>query len=181
MADLYQHYLDTISPALKEKFGYENVMQVPRIQKVTLNMGVGDAVADKKVMEHAVGDMTLISGQKPDVRIARKSIAGFKIRDGMPIGCKVTLRRKRMYEFLERLVSVAIPRTRDFRGLNAKSFDGRGNFSMGVTEQIIFAEIDYDKIDKIRGLDICITTSANTNEEALALLRGFNFPFRDVS
>ena len=181
MADLYQHYLDTISPTLKEKFGYENVMQVPRIQKITLNMGVGDAVADKKVMEHAVGDMTLISGQKPDVRIAKKSIAGFKIRDGMPIGCKVTLRRKRMYEFLERLVSIAIPRTRDFRGLNAKSFDGRGNFSMGVTEQIIFAEIDYDKIDKIRGLDICITTSANTNEEALALLRGFNFPFRDVS
>jgi len=181
MADLYQHYLDTVSPALKEKFGYENVMQIPRIKKITLNMGVGDAVADKKVMEHAVGDMTLISGQKPDVRIARKSIAAFKIRDGMPIGCKVTLRRKRMYEFLERLVSIAIPRTRDFRGLNSKSFDGRGNFSMGVTEQIIFAEIDYDKIDKIRGLDICITTSANTNEEALALLRGFNFPFRDVS
>ena len=181
MADLYQHYLDTVSPALKEKFGYENVMQIPRIKKITLNMGVGDAVADKKVMEHAVGDMTLISGQKPDVRIARKSIAAFKIRDGMPIGCKVTLRRKRMYEFLERLVSIAIPRTRDFRGLNSKSFDGRGNFSMGVTEQIIFAEIDYDKIDKIRGMDICITTSANTNEEALALLRGFNFPFRDVS
>ena len=181
MTDLYQNYLDTISPALTEKFGYENVMQVPRIQKITLNMGVGDAVADKKVMEHAVSDMTLISGQKPDVRLARKSIAAFKIRDAMPIGCKVTLRRKRMYEFLERLVSIAIPRTRDFRGLNAKSFDGRGNFSMGVTEQIIFAEIDYDKIDKIRGMDICITTSANTNEEALALLRGFNFPFRDVN
>ncbi len=181
MTDLYQHYRDTISPALTEKFGYENVMQVPRIEKITLNMGVGDAVADKKVMEHAVSDMTLISGQKPDVRLSRKSIAGFKIRDGMPIGCKVTLRRERMYEFLERLVTIAIPRTRDFRGLNAKAFDGRGNFSMGVTEQIIFAEIDYDKIDKIRGMDICITTSANTNEEALALLRGFNFPFRDVS
>jgi large subunit ribosomal protein L5 len=181
MTDLYQNYLDTISPALTEKFGYENVMQVPRIQKITLNMGVGDAVADKKVMEHAVSDMTLISGQKPDVRLARKSIAAFKIRDAMPIGCKVTLRRKRMYEFLERLVSIAIPRTRDFRGLNSKSFDGRGNFSMGVTEQIIFAEIDYDKIDKIRGMDICITTSAKTNEEALALLRAFNFPFRDVN
>ncbi|MBV1907386.1 MAG: 50S ribosomal protein L5 [Pseudomonadales bacterium] len=181
MADLYQHYRDTISPALQEQFGYKNVLQIPRIEKVTLNMGVGDAVADKKVMEHAVSDMTLITGQKPDVRIARKSIAGFKIRDGMPIGCKVTLRRKRMYEFIERLVSIAIPRTRDFRGLNAKSFDGRGNFSMGVTEQIIFAEIDYDKIDKIRGLDICVTTSANSNEEALALLRGFNFPFKDVS
>ena len=181
MTDLYQHYRDTISPALTEKFGYENVMQVPHIEKITLNMGVGDAVADKKVMEHAVSDMTLISGQKPDVRLSRKSIAGFKIRDGMPIGCKVTLRRKRMYEFLERLVSIAIPRTRDFRGLNARAFDGRGNFSMGVTEQIIFAEIDYDKIDKIRGMDICITTSANTNEEALALLRGFNFPFRDVN
>jgi large subunit ribosomal protein L5 len=181
MTDLYQNYLDTISPALTEKFGYENVMQVPRIEKITLNMGVGDAVADKKVMEHAVSDMTLISGQKPDVRLARKSIAAFKIRDAMPIGCKVTLRRKRMYEFLERLVSIAIPRTRDFRGLNSKSFDGRGNFSMGVTEQIIFAEIDYDKIDKIRGMDICITTSAKTNEEALALLRAFNFPFRDVN
>jgi large subunit ribosomal protein L5 len=181
MTDLYQNYLDTISPALTEKFGYENVMQVPHIEKITLNMGVGDAVADKKVMEHAVSDMTLISGQKPDVRLARKSIAAFKIRDAMPIGCKVTLRRKRMYEFLERLVSIAIPRTRDFRGLNSKSFDGRGNFSMGVTEQIIFAEIDYDKIDKIRGMDICITTSANTNEEALALLRAFNFPFRDVN
>jgi large subunit ribosomal protein L5 len=181
MTDLYQNYLDTISPALTEKFGYENVMQVPRIEKITLNMGVGDAVADKKVMEHAVSDMTLISGQKPDVRLARKSIAAFKIRDAMPIGCKVTLRRKRMYEFLERLVSIAIPRTRDFRGLNSKSFDGRGNFSMGVTEQIIFAEIDYDKIDKIRGMDICITTSAKTNEEALALLKAFNFPFRDVN
>ena len=181
MADLYQHYRETIAPKLKEQFGYSNIMQIPRIEKITLNMGVGDAVADKKVMEHAVSDMTLIAGQKPDVRIARKSIAGFKIRDGMPIGCKVTLRRKRMYEFLERLVSIAIPRTRDFRGLNAKSFDGRGNYSMGVTEQIIFAEIDYDKIDKIRGLDINITTSANTNEEALALLRGFNFPFRGES
>jgi len=181
MANLHQHYLDTVAPALKEEFGYANVMQIPRIEKITLNMGVGDAVADKKVMEHAVSDMTLIAGQKPDVRIARKSIAGFKIRDGMPIGCRVTLRRTRMYEFLERLVAIAIPRTRDFRGLNAKAFDGRGNYSMGVTEQIIFPEIDYDKIDKIRGLNISIVTTANTNEEALALLKGFQFPFRETN
>jgi len=181
MSNLFKQYQSTIAPALKEKFGYTNPMQIPKIEKITLNMGVGDAVADKKVMEHAANDLMLIAGQKPEVRNARKSIAAFKIRDGMPIGCKVTLRRKRMYDFLERLVSIAIPRTRDFRGLSPKSFDGRGNYSMGVTEQIIFPEIDYDKIDKIRGLNISITTSANTNEEALELLRGFNFPFREMN
>ena len=178
MANLQERYINEIRPKLKEELGLDNIMQVPRIEKVTLNMGVGEAVGDRKIMEHAVGDMTLISGQKPVVRNARKSEAGFKIREGWPIGCKVTLRRQRMYEFVERLISIAIPRTRDFRGLNPKAFDGRGNYSMGVTEQIIFAEIDYDKIDKIRGLNITVTTSAATNEHGLALLRAFNFPFR---
>jgi len=153
-------------------------MQVPRIEKITLNMGLGEAVADKKVLEHATADMTAIAGQKPIVTVARKSVAGFKIREGYPIGCKVTLRGERMWEFLERLISIAIPRIRDFRGLNAKSFDGRGNYSMGVREQIIFPEIDFDKVDKVRGMDITITTSAGTDEEARALLSAFNFPFR---
>lgn len=161
-----------------EKFGYQSVMQVPRIEKITLNMGVGEAVADKKVMEFAVGDMQKIAGQKPIVTYARKSVAGFKIRDGWPVGCKVTLRRERMYEFLDRLINISIPRIRDFRGLPAKSFDGRGNFNMGVKEQIIFPEIDYDKIDTLRGMDITITTSAKNDDEGRALLEGFNFPFK---
>jgi large subunit ribosomal protein L5 len=163
---------------MMEQFGYDNVMQVPKITKIALNMGVGEAVADKKVMDRAVGDMTAIAGQKPVVTNARKSVASFKIRDGWPVGCKVTLRRERMYEFLDRLVNVAIPRIRDFRGLNRRSFDGRGNYSMGVKEQIMFPEIDYDKIDMIRGLDVTIATTAKSNEEALALLQAFNFPFR---
>ncbi len=166
-------------PALMEKFSYKSVMQVPRITKITLNMGLGEAVGDKKVIEHAMSDLAKISGQKPIVTKARKSIAGFKIRDGWPIGSKVTLRRERMYEFLDRLVNVAIPRIRDFRGLSAKAFDGRGNYSMGVREQIIFPEIEYDKIDALRGLDITITTSARTDEEGRALLQAFNFPFRN--
>lgn len=178
MAELYQRYLQEIRPRLKEELGCANIMQVPRLQKVTLNMGVGEAVSDRKVLDHAVGDLRLISGQQPEVRLARKSEAGFKIRAGWPIGCKVTLRSERMYEFIERLISIAVPRIRDFRGLNPRSFDGRGNFSMGVTEQIVFPEIDYDKIDKIRGLDIAITSSARTDAEGLALLRAFNFPFR---
>ncbi|MBT7334208.1 MAG: 50S ribosomal protein L5 [Gammaproteobacteria bacterium] len=178
MSKLYQTYINEIRPQLKDELGLNNIMSVPRIEKVTLNMGVGDAVADRKVMDSAVADMTAIAGQQPIVCNARKSEAGFKIREGWPIGCKVTLRRERMFEFIERLVSIAIPRIRDFRGLNPKSFDGRGNFSMGVTEQIVFAEIDYDKIDKIRGLNVCITTSAETNEHALALLKAFKFPFR---
>jgi len=176
--DLYELYKTEIHGKLAKELNITNPMQVPRLEKVTLNMGVGEAASDRKVMDAAVGDMTLIAGQKPQVRMARKSEAGFKIREGWPVGCKVTLRRARMYEFLDRLVGIAIPRMRDFRGLNPKAFDGRGNFSMGVTEQIIFAEIDYDKIDKIRGMDITITTSAQSNEEALALLRAFNFPFR---
>ena len=179
MVNLYQRYVEEIRPLLKTEGGYANVMQVPRLVKVTLNMGVGDAVGDRKIMENAVADMALISGQKPVVTLARKSEAGFKIREGWPIGCKVTLRQARMYEFLERLVGIAIPRIRDFRGLNPKSFDGRGSFSMGITEQIVFPEIDYDKIDKIRGLNITVTTTANTDAEALALLRAFNFPFRN--
>ena len=179
MANLQQFYVDEVRPKLKEQFGYANIMQVPRLEKVTLNMGVGDAVADRKVMDNAVSDMSLIAGQKPIICNARKSEAGFKIREGWPIGCKVTLRRARMYEFVDRLISIAIPRMRDFRGLNPRSFDGRGSFSMGVTEQIIFPEIDYDKIDKIRGLNVTVTTSARTNEEGLALLRAFNFPFRN--
>jgi large subunit ribosomal protein L5 len=179
MARLQNVYKDTIVNQLKDKFGYQSVMQVPRIEKITLNMGVGEALADKKVMENAVGDMTKIAGQKPVVTKARKSVAGFKIREGYPIGCKVTLRNQRMYEFLDRLISVAIPRIRDFRGLNGKSFDGRGNYSMGVKEQIIFPEIDYDKIDALRGMDITITTTAKTDEEARALLQAFNFPFKN--
>jgi large subunit ribosomal protein L5 len=164
---------------LREKFGYQSAMQVPRIEKITLNMGVGEAVADKKVLDNAVGDLTKIAGQKPVVTKARKSIAAFKIRTGYPIGCKVTLRGKRMYEFLDRLVTVAIPRIRDFRGISARSFDGRGNFNMGVREQIIFPEIEYDKIDAIRGLNITITTTAKNDEEARALLTAFRFPFRN--
>jgi large subunit ribosomal protein L5 len=179
MANLHQQYLDQIRPQLQQELGIKNIMQVPRLEKVTLNMGVGEAIADRKVMESAVSDMTLIAGQKPVVQNARKSEAGFKIRAGFPNGCKVTLRQSRMYEFVERLISIAIPRMRDFRGLNPRSFDGRGNFAMGIQEQIVFPEIDYDKIDKIRGLDIAITTSARTNEEGLALLRAFNFPFRN--
>jgi large subunit ribosomal protein L5 len=163
-----------------EQFSYKNVMEVPRLVKVTLNMGVGEAVGDKKIMDNAVSDMTLISGQKPVVNNARKSEAGFKIREGYPVGCKVTLRHHRMYEFVERLVGIAIPRMRDFRGLNPRSFDGRGNFSMGVTEQIIFPEVDYDKIDTIRGMDVTVTTTARTNAEGLALLKAFSFPFREA-
>jgi len=178
MERLRAQYLESVVPALKEKFQYANVMEVPRITKVTLNMGLGDAVADKKVIEHALSDMTAIAGQKPVVTKARKSIAAFKIRDGYPIGCKVTLRRGRMYEFLDRLINVAIPRIRDFRGFSPRAFDGRGNFSLGVKEQIIFPEIDYDRIDKIRGMDITITTNAKSDEEAKALLQAFRFPFR---
>jgi len=179
MSRLQDFYKETVVPELKEKFSYGNIMEVPRVTKITLNMGVGEAVGDKKVMDRAVGDMTAITGQKPIVTNARKSVASFKIRDGWPVGCKVTLRRERMYEFLDRLVNIAIPRIRDFRGLNRRSFDGRGNYSMGVKEQIMFPEIDYDQIDAIRGMDITITTTAKTDEEALALLQAFNFPFRD--
>ena len=178
MARLQDFYKESVIPKLKDQFGYKSVMEVPRITKITLNMGVGDAVGDKKIMEHAVADMTKISGQKPIVNNARKSVAGFKIREGWPIGCKVTLRSERMFEFLDRLVSIAIPRIRDFRGLNPKSFDGRGNYSMGVREQIIFPEIEYDKIDKLRGMDITITTTAKTDEEGRALLAAFNFPIK---
>jgi large subunit ribosomal protein L5 len=179
MARLKEHYRDTVVNQLKERFEYKSVMEVPRITKITLNMGLGEAVADKKIIDNAVGDMVKISGQKPVVTLARKSVAGFKIRDGWPIGCKVTLRSERMYEFLDRLINIAIPRIRDFRGLNGKSFDGRGNYSMGVKEQIIFPEIDYDKIDALRGMDITITTTAKTDEEARALLEAFNFPFKN--
>lgn len=178
MARLKDLYNKEIAPKLKTELGLANVMEVPRITKITLNMGVGEAVGDKKVLENAVGDLTKISGQKVVVTAARKSIAGFKIREDWPIGCKVTLRKDRMYEFLDRLVTIAIPRIRDFRGISPKQFDGRGNFSMGVTEQIIFPEIDYDKVDKIRGLDICITTTARTDDEGRALLKAFNFPFK---
>ncbi len=178
MERLRAQYLESVVPALKEKFQYQNVMEVPRITKVTLNMGLGDAVADKKVIDHALSDMTAIAGQKPVVTKARKSIAAFKIRDGYPIGCKVTLRRGRMYEFLDRLINVAIPRIRDFRGFSPRAFDGRGNYSLGVKEQIIFPEIDYDRIDKIRGMDITITTNAKSDAEAKALLEAFRFPFR---
>lgn len=179
MTQLYEKYKNEVMPQLLENLHCDNTMEVPRIVKVTLNMGVGEAVVDRKAIDSALADMTLISGQKPLICNARKSVAGFKIRDGYPIGCKVTLRKGRMYDFVERLVSVAIPRIRDFRGLNPRSFDGRGNFSMGLAEQIVFAEIDYDKIDKIRGLDICITTSAKNDEEGLALLKALNFPFRE--
>ena len=178
MAKLHDFYKDTVVADLQKQFGYKSVMQVPRIEKITLNMGVGEAISDKKVLEHATNDLTAISGQKPVTTVARKSVAGFKIREGYPIGTKVTLRGERMWEFLERLISISIPRIRDFRGLNPKSFDGRGNYSMGVREQIIFPEIEYDKIDKIRGLDITITTSAKDNEEGLALLSAFEFPFK---
>ncbi len=178
MASLKDKYRDELAPKLKEELGLDNVMEVPRITKITLNMGVGEAVGDKKVMENAVADMTKIAGQKPVVTVARKSIAGFKIRDGWPIGCKVTLRRERMYEFLERLISIAIPRVRDFRGISPKSFDGRGNFAMGVSEQIIFPEINYDEVDTLRGMDITITTTARTDDEGRALLRAFNFPLK---
>ena len=178
MARLKDFYHDTVVKQLREQFGYKNDMQIPRITKVTLNMGVGEAVADRKVMEHAVADMTKIAGQKPIVVKARKSVAGFKVREGWPIGCKVTLRREQMYEFLDRLINIAIPRIRDFRGMNPKAFDGRGNYNMGVREQIIFPEIDYDKIDALRGMDITFTTTANTDEEGRALLAAFNFPFR---
>jgi large subunit ribosomal protein L5 len=179
MARLQEQYRNTIVKQLMERFGYTSAMQVPRVTKITLNMGLGEAVGDKKVIEHAVEDMAKMCGQKPIVTYSKNSIAGFKIREGWPIGCKVTLRRKHMYEFLDRLISISIPRIRDFRGLNPKSFDGRGNYSMGVKEQIIFPEIDYDKIDMLRGLDITITTTAKTNEEAKALLEGFKFPFRN--
>jgi len=178
MTRLQDHYKETVVPALVEKFGYKSVMEVPRIEKITLNMGVGEAVGDKKNMEFAVNDMTAIAGQHPIVTKARKSVAGFKIRDGWPIGCKVTLRRDRMYEFLDRLINIAMPRIRDFRGVSGKSFDGRGNYSMGVKEQIIFPEVEYDKVDTLRGMDITITTTARTDEEGRALLDGFNFPFK---
>lgn len=178
MARLKTRYNEDIVKNLQKEFGYKSVMQVPRITKITLNMGVGEAATDKKVVTNAVEDMTWIAGQKPVVTKVRKSIAGFKIREGWPIGCKVTLRKKRMYEFLERLIYIALPRVRDFRGLNAKSFDGRGNYSLGIQEQIVFPEIDYDKTAGIRGLDITITTTAKTDEEAKALLEAFNFPLK---
>ena len=178
MAKFKELYQNELVAQLKEELSLSNVMEVPRITKITLNMGVGEALGDKKVLEHAVSDLEKISGQKVVVTKARKSIAGFKVREDWPIGCKVTLRAERMYEFLERLVSIAIPRVRDFRGISPKQFDGRGNFSMGVTEQIIFPEIEYDKVDKLRGLDICITTTARNDEEGRALLKAFNFPFK---
>ncbi|MDD2700307.1 MAG: 50S ribosomal protein L5 [Sideroxydans sp.] len=179
MARLNQFYKETVAPQLMKQFGYKSVMEVPRIEKITLNMGVGEAVADKKVMDHAVSDMTKIAGQKPVVTKSKKSIAGFKIRENYPVGCKVTLRRERMFEFLDRLVTVAIPRIRDFRGISGKSFDGRGNYNMGVKEQIIFPEIEYDKIDALRGMNITITTTAKTDEEARALLMAFKFPLKN--
>ncbi|WP_010676324.1 50S ribosomal protein L5 [Actinobacillus pleuropneumoniae] len=178
MAKLHDYYRDQVVNELKAKFNYSSVMQVPRIEKITLNMGVGEALTDKKLLDNAVADLTAISGQKPLITKARKSVAGFKIRQGYPIGCKVTLRGERMWEFFERLITIAVPRIRDFRGLNAKSFDGRVNYSMGVREQIIFSEIDYDKADRGRGLDITITTTAKSDEEGQALLAAFNFPFR---
>ncbi len=179
MARLKQYYNEVVVPQLMNQFSYQSTMQVPKITKITLNMGVGESVADKKVLNFALDDMTRISGQKPVTTLARKSIAGFKIREGWPIGCKVTLRRQRMYEFLDRLVSVTLPRVRDFRGLSAKSFDGTGNYSFGLNEQIVFPEIDFDKIDTIRGLDISISTTAKTDAEAKALLEAFNFPLKD--
>lgn len=178
MSRLQQVYKDTVVKQLQDQFQYKSAMEVPKITKITLNMGVGEAIGDRKVIEHAVSDMAKIAGQKPIVTKARKSIAGFKVREDWPLGCKVTLRRQRMYEFLDRLISVAIPRIRDFRGLNGKSFDGRGNYSMGVKEQIMFPEIDYDKVDALRGLDITITTTARTDEEGRALLAAFNFPIK---
>lgn len=178
MARLKELYKSEVVAKLQEQFGYKNVMQVPRISKVTLNMGIGDATSDKKLVDSALVDLEQLSGQKPIVTLARKSVAGFKVREGWPIGCKVTMRADRMWEFLDRLVDISIPRVRDFRGLNPKSFDGRGNYSMGVREQIIFPEIEYDKVDRIRGLDITITTTAGTNEEGLALLSALQFPFK---
>jgi large subunit ribosomal protein L5 len=179
MSRLQQFYKDTVVQKLMDERGYKNVMQVPRIEKITINMGVGEAIGDKKVIENALADMEKISGQKPVTTLARKSVASFKVRDGYPIGCKVTLRKERMYEFLDRLISVAIPRIRDFRGMSSKAFDGRGNYNMGVKEQIIFPEIEYEKIDALRGMDINITTSATNNEDARALLAAFNFPFKN--
>ncbi len=178
MARLEDYYKETVVPKLIEKFGYKNIMEVPKLSKITLNMGVGEAVGNKKVMEHATADMAKIAGQKPIVTLAKKSVAGFKIRDGWPVGCKVTLRRDRMYEFFDRLVNVALPRVRDFRGVSAKSFDGKGNYNMGIQEQIIFPEVNYDEIDAIRGMDIAITTTAKSDEEAKALLEAFDFPFK---
>ena len=179
MARLQQYYKETVGPELLKQFGYKSVMEVPRISKITLNMGVGEAVGDKKILDHAVGDMVKIAGQKPVVTKARKSIAGFKIRDGYPIGCMVTLRGAKMYEFLDRLVTVAMPRIRDFRGIGGKGFDGRGNYNLGVKEQIIFPEIEYDKIDALRGMNISITTTAKSDQEARALLAAFKFPFKN--
>ena len=179
MARMHDYYKDTVAKQLMDRFGYKSVMEVPRITKITLNMGVGEAVGDKKVMDHAVGDMSKIAGQKPIVTLSRKSIAGFKIRDHYPVGCMVTLRRERMYEFLDRLITVAIPRIRDFRGIGGKGFDGRGNYNMGVKEQIIFPEIEYEKIDALRGMNITVTTTAKTDEEAKALLSAFKFPFKN--
>ena len=178
MAKLHDYYKSDVVNELSKQFGYKTIMQVPRIEKITLNMGVGEAISDKKLLENAAADMAAISGQKPLITKARKSVAGFKIREGYPIGCKVTLRGERMWEFLERLICISVPRIRDFRGLSAKSFDGRGNYSMGVREQIIFPEIDYDKVDRVRGLDITITTTAKSDEEGRALLAAFDFPFR---
>ncbi|HAS22038.1 MAG TPA: 50S ribosomal protein L5 [Idiomarina loihiensis] len=178
MAKLHDFYRESVVPELMKEFSYNSVMQVPRIDKITLNMGVGEALADKKVLDNAVADLEAISGQKPIRTVARKSVAGFKVREGFPIGCKVTLRGERMWDFLQRLISIAIPRIRDFRGLNPKSFDGRGNYSMGVREQIIFPEVDYDKVDKVRGLDITITTNADTDDEGRELLKAFGFPFK---
>jgi large subunit ribosomal protein L5 len=178
MARLQEYYKNTVMPQLKQQLGIDNSMEIPRITKITLNMGVGEAVNDKKIIQKAVDDMTLIAGQKAMVTMTRKSVASFKIRDGYPIGCKVTLRRERMYEFLDRLITIAIPRIRDFRGLNGRAFDGRGNYNMGVQEQIVFPEVDYDSVDSVRGMDIAITTTAKTDEHARALLEAFNFPFR---
>jgi large subunit ribosomal protein L5 len=179
MARLQEYYRDTVVKQLQEQFGYKNVMEIPRLSKISINMGVGEAVGDRKLIDNAVADMTKIAGQKPVVTLARKSVASFKLREGWPVGCRVTLRRERMFEFLDRLINIAIPRTRDFRGMNPKSFDGRGNYNMGVREQIIFPEIDYDKIDTLRGLDITFTTTAKTDQEGRALLTAFNFPFRN--
>jgi len=179
MARLQQFYQEKIVPDLKTKFGYKSIMEIPRITKITLNMGVGEAVADKKVIEHATGDMVKIAGQKPVVTKARKAIAGFKIREGYPIGCMVTLRGARMYEFLDRFVTIALPRVRDFRGISGRAFDGRGNYNIGIKEQIIFPEIEYEKVDAIRGMNISITTTAKSDEEAKALLAAFKFPFRN--
>ena len=179
MARLYDRYLNEIAPALQQKFAYKNVMQIPKIDKIVINMGVGEAVQNSKAIDSAVGDLMKIAGQKPIVTRAKKSIAAFKLREGMPIGCKVTLRGQRMYEFMDRLLNVALPRVRDFRGISAKAFDGRGNYTLGIKEQLIFPEIEYDKIDKLRGMDVVFVTTAKTDEEARELLRGFGMPYRD--